>query len=132
MDTEHGSELYDEIARKSTDPLSPSSHWGQVLAEYLVDTARFLRQDLYIHFLQFTQRLHHHLNHTSPTSPSFTQSAPLSSVSAAISSFLEHLKQEGSYCTGDAEIALHMQRWLYANGYIDVPIELIEPKRHMG
>lgn len=128
MDTNHGSEFYDEIARKSTEPPSSSCQWGQVLAEYLVDTAHFLRQDLYTHFLNFTQRLHFYLNQASPSSPTFTQTVPVSAVSETLKKFLEKGKKEGS-SKGDCEIAVHMQRWMYANGYIDLPLEMIEDKR---
>lgn len=128
MDTDHGSEFYDEIARKSTDSLSSSSQWGQVLAEYLVDTAHFLRQDLYAHFLSFTQRLHFYLNQASPTAPTFTQTVPVSAVSETLKRFLEKGRREGCG-RGDSEIAVHMQRWMYANGYIDLPLEVIEDRR---
>jgi hypothetical protein len=47
-------------------------------------------------------------------------------VSETLKRFLE--KREGN-CRGDAEIALHMQRWMYANGYIDLPLEVIEDRR---
>ena len=108
------------------------------MAEYLVDTSHFLHQDLYRHVLVYVQQLHHFQNeqgwslpHAPPPSPSqsFCKVGKITALGETLEQFQEWKKGGGMEGKADVEIGGHLQRWLYAWGYLDLPLEVIGDKQ---